>query len=389
MDDILKYCIRVNGISSYYPIYDEVSTHVLDGNPEYARKFGWNNGKVAFITEDGSYYVTPFCFEVAEALRQQGYEDIGLYVPFSNGDVPNDEKLQATWKNLCEEARRKYDEKKEEERLAELKRVAEEKGLKELPEEVYKMSLELPKDGLKTIWWGSEESMVSPLEPETLPEVIGTYYQNNGRVSFVDANGTMHVTPFTSEVRELLEEAGYKQGSLYVPLSNGEQIADPTLAAKWQIMCQEARELHDTKEKQAKARRIKELAEEKGLEELPEEVYELSLQIPEEGLDTIWWGFEKSKVEPIDEYSLPEVMGTYWQNNGKVSYVDSHGRMLVTPFCSEIREHLAEAGYKERSLYVPLSNGEQVADPALAERWTKLCEAAKQNQAGSGGNGKK
>ena len=56
MNDIFKYCIRVNGISSYYPIYDEVSQHVLEGDPEYVRTFGWNNGKVSFITEDGSLW---------------------------------------------------------------------------------------------------------------------------------------------------------------------------------------------------------------------------------------------------------------------------------------------------------------------------------------------
>ena len=53
MNDIFKYCIRVNGISSYYPIYDEVSQHVLEGDPEYVRTFGWNNGKVyVAMTED-------------------------------------------------------------------------------------------------------------------------------------------------------------------------------------------------------------------------------------------------------------------------------------------------------------------------------------------------
>lgn len=389
MDEILKYCIRVNGISSYYPIYDEVSQHVLEGNPEYARKFGWNNGKVAFITEDGSYYVTPYCFEVAEALRSEGYEDVGLYVPFSNGDVPSDKTLAATWQTLCEEARKKHDAEEQEARKERIRKMAEEKGLKDLPEEVFKMSLEIPEEGLETLWWGSEKSKTNPLQDWQLPEVMGIYCQNNGKVSFVAANGRMYVTPFTSEVRAMLAEAGYKEGSLYVPLSNGEQIVDPTLAAKWKVMKEEADVLHDTKEKQAKAERIRRLAEEKGLGELPQEVYDMSLTIPEEGLETLWWGFEKSKTTPVEEWQLPECMGTYWQNNGKVSFIDATGKMLVTPFCSEVREMLDEAGYHEGSLYVPLSNGEQIVDPVLKDRWTELCEKAKGNQAGTGGNGKK
>ena len=40
---------------------------------EYAKKYGWNNGTVAFITENGEYYVTPFCFEVRDYLEELGY----------------------------------------------------------------------------------------------------------------------------------------------------------------------------------------------------------------------------------------------------------------------------------------------------------------------------
>lgn len=388
MNDIFKYCIRVNGISSYYPIYDEVSQHVLEGDPEYARTFGWNNGKVSFITEDGSYYVTPYCFEVADALRKAGYKDTGLYVPFSNGDIPSDKELAQTWQTLCEEARKKHDAEELEAKKEKIRKMAEEKGLSELPEEVYKMSLEIPEDGLETIWWGSEKSRTTPIQDWDLPDIMGVYCQNNGKVSFVDSTGKMYVTPFTSEVREMLAAAGYREGSLYVPLSNGEQIVDETLAAKWNIMKQEADALHETKAAKAKAERIRRLAEEKGLSELPQEVYDMALAIPEEGLETLWWGFEKSKTTPIDEADLQECMGCYWQNNGKVSFIDSTGRMLVTPFCSEIREKLAEAGYKERSIYVPLSNGEEIVDPVLKDRWHDLCEKVKGNQAGTG-NGKK
>ena len=44
---------------------------------------------------------------------------------------------------------------------------------------------------------------------------------------------------------------------------------------------------------------MRRLAEEKGLSELPQEVYDMALAIPEEGLETLWWGFEKSKTTPI------------------------------------------------------------------------------------------
>ena len=36
----------------------------------------------AFITEDGSYYVTPYCFEVADALRKAGYKEYKEFINF-------------------------------------------------------------------------------------------------------------------------------------------------------------------------------------------------------------------------------------------------------------------------------------------------------------------
>ena len=52
------------------------------------------------------------------------------------------------------------------------------------------------------------------------------------------------------EVAKMLREAGYREKGLYVPLSNGEQIADSTMAAKWEILCQKSREMGDQNQSQ-------------------------------------------------------------------------------------------------------------------------------------------
>lgn len=49
-----------------------------------------------------------------------------------------------------------------------------------------------------------------------------TKYQNNGQIAYADENGSVYVTPFRSGINEILSEAGYQQGSLWVPFSNGE-----------------------------------------------------------------------------------------------------------------------------------------------------------------------
>lgn len=49
-----------------------------------------------------------------------------------------------------------------------------------------------------------------------------TKSQNNGQIAYADENGSVYVTPFRFGINEILSEAGYQQGSLYVPFSHGE-----------------------------------------------------------------------------------------------------------------------------------------------------------------------
>ena len=90
--NILKLCMRVNGVKTYHPIFEVTSERGLQGDPSCIGKYCWNNGKVAFVTRDGSYYVTPYCFDVADYLRDNGYVEGSIFVPFSNGEVPEDRK---------------------------------------------------------------------------------------------------------------------------------------------------------------------------------------------------------------------------------------------------------------------------------------------------------
>ena len=374
MNDILKYCIKVNGVIAYYPIYNKDASQPLESTPEMVRKYGWNNGKVSFVTEDGSYYVTPFCIEVAEALKKLGFTEGDLYVPFSNGDIPKDTALATRWETLCKEARRLFDERQKRERIERYEKIAQEKRLKTLPEAVYQISLLIPQEGLETSWFG-EKSITKPVYDWQIPDCMGTYCQNNGKISFVDANGKMYVTPFCQEVAKMLNEAGYKRDTLFVPLSNGEDIIDPTTAARWEALCKEAERLFDERQKRERIERYEKIAQEKRLKTLPEAVYQISLLIPQEGLETSWFG-EKSITKPVYDWQIPDCMGTYCQNNGKISFVDANGKMYVTPFCQEVAKMLNDAGYQRGSLFVPLSNGEDIIDPTTATRWERMCAEA-------------
>ena len=113
--NILKLCMKVNGVKTYHPIFEVTSERGLQGDPSCIGKFCWNNGRVAFVTRDGSYYVTPYCFDVADYLRANGYVEGSVFVPFSNGEVPEDENLKAHWKTLVEGARALHAEREAQE----------------------------------------------------------------------------------------------------------------------------------------------------------------------------------------------------------------------------------------------------------------------------------
>ena len=81
------------------------------------------------------------------------------------------------------------------------------------------------------------------------------------------------------------------------------------------------------------------LSKEKGLVELPKALLEISLEIPSEGLETSWMGQKPERTFPVSgDYAIEEAMGTYTQNNGRVSFVTADGKTYVTPFCFSTQE---------------------------------------------------
>ena len=58
-------------------------------------------------------------------------------MPFSNGDVPEDENLRADWKKLVDGARALHEAREEQERTNKCTDLAKQKGIEALPSEVY------------------------------------------------------------------------------------------------------------------------------------------------------------------------------------------------------------------------------------------------------------
>jgi len=52
------------------------------------------------------------------------------------------------------------------------------------------------------------------------------FTQNNGQIAFSDEYGSVWVTPYRTEICDILVDANYEAGSIFVPFSNGEEIPD-------------------------------------------------------------------------------------------------------------------------------------------------------------------
>lgn len=101
---ILNNCFRmpITGVpvehiyfkNTYYPVCGEtcIDCTVVDKLGKYCA----NNGKVVFVYTDGHTYVAKG-YGILKDLEKAGFEEAGLFVPFSNGELITDKVLAAKW----------------------------------------------------------------------------------------------------------------------------------------------------------------------------------------------------------------------------------------------------------------------------------------------------
>lgn len=105
--------------------------------------------------------------------------------------------------------------------------------IKNLPKSVLEKCFEIPDSGImaKNILYEVE---IHPISLHRFDSTkLGRYCCNNGKVVFVHRDGKTFVAKGYGIVN-LLEDAGYRSGSLFVPFSNGETPTDPQLATRWE-----------------------------------------------------------------------------------------------------------------------------------------------------------
>lgn len=219
-----------NGMLVSWPIYSKFEHLNLSYiKPELDKNFDMNNGTVAFV-DNGALYVIPSMGNLISVLNEAGFEKSGMYVPFSNGNFPVQYKDK--WKHLLYE----QDQSRKDEFEEDCKRYCKENGISEISEDLLKQCLQVPETGMETSHFYGDSWTYPILRTTffdcTCSEYIGKYDTNNGKCVFVNVNGKTFVTP-NIQLTDALQKAGFTRGSLFVPLSNGEVLKDPSLRARW------------------------------------------------------------------------------------------------------------------------------------------------------------
>ena len=81
-------------------IYPEVTGHHLDClTMDALTRYCIKNGIITFVNADGKQYITKKN-EMIKVLMEAGYKFADIYVPFSNGEEPEEEEIIRRWKSL-------------------------------------------------------------------------------------------------------------------------------------------------------------------------------------------------------------------------------------------------------------------------------------------------
>ncbi len=231
LEELKEQSVRIyNGMIAVYPQFgEEEALDISSLIPKFNGCYASNNSTVCYVTEN-EVYVTPYTHAVRNTLCDNCFMEKSFFVPFSNWDYPKDE--QQKWESLRGKAMVTYAE----EFVDDCARYCDEHYISFISEESLKECFEMPANGVRVKHIYYEDCYFPVINNICFDSVaarsIGRFCTNNGRVVFVYRNGKTYVTKGYKILREL-RDAGYVESSIFVPFSNGEEILDPVLKARW------------------------------------------------------------------------------------------------------------------------------------------------------------
>lgn len=201
----------------------------------------------------------------------------------------------------------------------------------------------------------------------------GEYSLNNSTLCWV-MDGEIYAAPYTRRVVQLLDQAGFRNGSFYVPFSNGDLPYHKT--NEWQELCDEANRLARKQfEKDSEV-----WCDEHHIGSIDENLLESCLRVPHGGIPVEDCGVYSIYYPRLNETCVDIVaissLGSYSYNAGRVVFVyrDGHTYLSKDPAIMDILE---KAGYRRDDFLVPLSGSEKITDAYLEYLWDNIPEVYK------------
>lgn len=235
----------------------------------------------------------------------------------------------------------------------------------ELPEMLVRNTLRL--NGDMAVNLGAAESTLR-LQQVIATGTRGVFDQNNGVIAFLTGRGEYRVAPYSEDLSEALRAAGYREGGLFVALSNGELPAQVAMRTEWLRMNEDVKELRRARFEECALTTYLSEAAVSGI------VHGVASRGDFWCVDNV--AYRGSAQGPVanlpgrfaDVSLRAQLIGRYDTNNGLLAFVDESGATFIGRSCQQNLDTLNAAGYRSGSIFVPFSNGEQPATEAHRTR---------------------
>ena len=201
----------------------------------------------------------------------------------------------------------------------------------------------------------------------------GEYSLNNSIVCWV-MDGEIYAAPYTRKLMQLLSQSEFRNGSFYVPFSNGEHPYYQ--AKKWQSLHVSA-DIAMLKDYEDDA---KDWCNEHHIGSIDENLLDSCLKVPRGGIPVESDGMYSTYYPFLNETCIDIIaidrLGSYSYNAGRVAFVyrDGHTYLSKDP---SIMDVLKRAGYRRDNFLVPLSGSEKITDAYLRQIWDNIPEASR------------
>ena len=184
-----------------------------------------NGGMLCFVTEDGEVYITSSSIISLRIMKDNGLREGSFDVPFSNGEEPIG--LGFFWRGLVRKAHEAQSFYYEKDAL----QYSDKCGYCQLDNDILDKCYRIPNSGVEITTATGEKKMAYPIggREELLDSYtkikMGHYCESASLVTFVYRDGHTYVTP-GDWIIPYLENAGYKSGTMKLPIHEGDRITD-------------------------------------------------------------------------------------------------------------------------------------------------------------------